>query len=57
MERDSAYFARRAQEEREAALKSPHAGAREAHLALAEQYEAVANGERPVLEPVTPISR
>lgn len=35
---DSAYFARRAEEERFAALKAVHPGARNAHLELAMRY-------------------
>ena len=39
MDNDLVYFDRRANEERCAAGKSPHAGAREIHLELAQAYE------------------
>ncbi|MES2120272.1 MAG: hypothetical protein V4513_06800 [Pseudomonadota bacterium] len=42
MSHDREYFRRRAAEERVAAMKSPHPGARRAHLELAERYDAVA---------------
>jgi hypothetical protein len=42
MELDKAYFSRRAQEERIAATKATHRGAREAHLDLAGRYEDLA---------------
>lgn len=38
MEADYAYFSRRALEEREAAMKSPHPAARRSHLELAGRY-------------------
>jgi hypothetical protein len=43
METDSGYFARRASEERRAALKSAHASVREAHLSLAKRYDELAS--------------
>lgn len=42
-ESESAYFRRRAQEEREAAMKSPHGDARRSHQELANRYEALAD--------------
>ena len=36
------YYRRRAKEEREAALKSANASARQAHLGMAERYDALA---------------
>jgi hypothetical protein len=52
MEGDAAYFSRRAQEERRAAMKAPHPHAREAHLELAERYRqlavAIDANDRPV---------
>ena len=42
MEGDHAYFCRRAQEERQAAMKAPHPAAREAHIELAERYNEMA---------------
>lgn len=39
MEQDSAYYSRRANEERTAAMKSADARARQAHLAMARQYD------------------
>jgi hypothetical protein len=50
MEGDQEYFSRRAQEEREAAMKASHPVARQSHLELAERYrelaEAIASHER-----------
>ena len=40
MTNDAAYYGRRAQQEREAALKSADERARNVHLAIAEAYEA-----------------
>jgi len=52
MEGDAAYFSRRAQEERLAAMKAPHPHAREAHLELANRYTqlavAIEANDRPV---------
>ena len=42
MEGDQLYFCRRAQEEREAAMKAAHPTARLAHIDLAERYEELA---------------
>ena len=42
MEGDAAYFARRASQEREAALKAAHPSARQAHLELAGRYDDLA---------------
>jgi len=42
MEGDSLYFSRRAQEEREAAMKAPHPSARQAHLDMAGRYDDLA---------------
>ncbi len=42
MEGDSLYFSRRAVEERAAAMKAAHPGAREAHLELATRYDDLA---------------
>jgi hypothetical protein len=39
MESEGTYCSRRAQEEREAAMKASHPKARQAHLELAETYE------------------
>jgi hypothetical protein len=39
MESEGTYYSRRAQEEREAAMKAAHPKARQAHLELAEAYE------------------
>jgi hypothetical protein len=43
MEGDAAYFARRALQEREAALKAAHPTARQAHLQLAARYDDLAH--------------
>ena len=43
MEGDTAYFRRRASDERSAAMKAPHQRAREAHLELAGRYDDLAN--------------
>lgn len=43
MEGDAAYFARRASQEREAALKAAHPSARQAHLELAGRYDDLAH--------------
>lgn len=52
MEGDAVYFARRAAQEREAALKAAHPSARDAHLELAGRYDdlatAIAAGEKPL---------
>ena len=42
MEGDAEYFSRRAQQEREAAMKAAHPSAREAHVSLAKRYEDLA---------------
>jgi hypothetical protein len=42
MEADFTYFRRRAREEREAAMKAPHAGARQAHVEMADRYDELA---------------
>jgi hypothetical protein len=42
MEGDALYFSRRAQEEREAAMKAAHPSAREAHLDMAGRYDDLA---------------
>jgi hypothetical protein len=39
MESDTSYFARRAAQERQAALKARHPGARQAHLDIAARYD------------------
>lgn len=44
MESDLAYLRRRASEERTAALAANHAGARKAHLEMAERYEDLVRG-------------
>jgi hypothetical protein len=43
MEADTVYFARRASEEREAAMKSLHPAARAAHLDMAARYDDLAS--------------
>lgn len=43
MEADTTYFRRRASDERAAAMKAAHLGARDAHLELAGRYEDLAN--------------
>jgi hypothetical protein len=43
MEGDAAYFARRAREERIAAMKAAHPNAREAHLDMARRYHELAS--------------
>jgi hypothetical protein len=42
MEADFNYFHRRAQEEREAAMKAPHPSARAAHREMADRYDELA---------------
>jgi hypothetical protein len=42
MEADFTYFSRRAQQEREAAIKAPHPGARQAHIEMAARYDEFA---------------
>ena len=42
MDGDFAYFSRRAQEERIAAMKARHPTARRAHIDMAERYENLA---------------
>lgn len=42
MESDTVYFARRASEERAAAMKASHVTARQAHLEMAQRYEELA---------------
>ena len=44
MESDLAYLRRRASEERTAALSARHAGARKAHMEMAERYEDLVRG-------------
>lgn len=43
MEGDTVYFARRAQEERVAAMKAPNQRARQAHLEMADRYDGLAS--------------
>jgi hypothetical protein len=43
MEGDQEYFRRRAGEEREAAMKAGHPGARQSHLELAQRYTELAD--------------
>lgn len=43
MEGDHIYFRRRALEEREGAIKTPHPAARRAHLDMAERYDELAS--------------
>jgi hypothetical protein len=43
MEGDAVYFVRRAQEERVAAMKAPDQRARQAHLEMADRYDALAS--------------
>jgi hypothetical protein len=50
MENNAGYFARRASEERQAALKSAHVNAREAHLTLARRYDELANASEVIDE-------
>jgi hypothetical protein len=47
MEGDFSYFSRRAQEEREAAMKALSGAARQAHLEMAERYEQMATATAP----------
>ena len=42
MEADFIYFSRRAQEEREAAMRNPHPDARRAHIDMARRYDDLA---------------
>jgi hypothetical protein len=42
MEGDHIYFSRRALEEREAAIRTQHPGARQAHLDMADRYGELA---------------
>ena len=42
MESDFIYFSRRAQEEREAAMRNAHPSARRAHLEMATRYDELA---------------
>jgi hypothetical protein len=53
MQSDPNYFSRRANEERVAAMKAAHPGARQAHLKLASRYEKLANADNGGLEQVT----
>lgn len=50
MECDALYFSRRARQERAAARRAPHPGARDAHLVMAERFEelseAISDSER-----------
>ena len=43
MEGDANYFSRRANEERVAAMKAAHPGARSAHLQMASRYDELAS--------------
>ena len=43
MEADFIYFSRRAQEEREAAIRNAHPAACRAHLDMAERYDELAS--------------
>jgi hypothetical protein len=43
LEADFNYFRRRAQEEREAAMKAPHPLARRAHREMAERYDELSD--------------
>ena len=43
MEGDARYFTRRANDEREAAMKAAHPHARQAHLEMAARYGELAN--------------
>jgi hypothetical protein len=43
MEADASYFVRRASEERLAARKCDHPGARQSHLEMASRYDELAN--------------
>jgi len=43
MEGDTVYFRQRASDERAAAMKASHPGARDAHLQLAGRYDELAN--------------
>ena len=43
MEGDTAYFRRRASDERAAGMKAAHPGARDAHLELAGRHDELAN--------------
>jgi hypothetical protein len=43
MEADFIYFRRRAQEEREAAMRSPHEAARRAHRTMADRYDELSD--------------
>jgi hypothetical protein len=43
MEGDAAYFTRRANEERESAMKAAHPNARRAHLTMAGRYSDLAH--------------
>ena len=43
MERDAAYFSRRAQEERDAARKAGNETARNIHLEMAQRYDELAS--------------
>ena len=58
MEKERVYLNRRAGEERQAATKAADSRARDAHIAMAEQYEArlrgTPNGAASVPEPVAP---
>lgn len=47
MESDSAYFRRRASEERVAAMKAAHPEARQAHLEMADRYDQLAEAIEP----------
>ena len=58
MEGDKIYFGRRANEEREAALKSSDPNARRSHLEMARRYQEQADPGIPVLPQEAPrISR
>jgi hypothetical protein len=60
MESDVIYFGRRAGEERRAAMRAAHPGARQAHLDMAQRYDelitAIDSGDRHLgLEPAVPV--
>jgi hypothetical protein len=44
MEGDANYFIRRANEERQAAMRAAHPSARQAHLKMAARYDELAGG-------------
>jgi hypothetical protein len=46
LESDQVYFARRAREERVAAMKAPHPAARKSHFEMADRYDDLAQAIR-----------